>query len=338
MLSVNTGIIHAILAVKLVTLQTQAKANLKRWKSWHRLRSVLPKIQLICSLFHCTIWAQASMELKYQLNQVDPSIILQEGTYKKHFKYTPLMLSSTRLHTLYMYYTGHPVKVYGKVNVLLKYQEQCADVWLLVVDSSGPSLFGRDWLSRIKLDWKKTCNICVSDTDLPLSVEQGCLMWGLQTVIPPSLRQPILIQQHVAHPGIVCMKSIARSHVWWSGIDREIDRITWKCQSCHKTHKAPPASPLFPWSWPTSPWQCICTDFATQQSRHYLIMVNTHSKWSKVISPMKTMTADSTINTMHNSFVRYMYGLPTQIISDGGPPFPSAEYKNSCDKMAFIEF
>ena len=54
-------------------------------------------------------------------------------------------------------------------------------------------------------------------------------------------------------------------------------------------------------------------------------MVNAHSKWPEVIGPMKTTTADSTINAMRNIFARY--GLPTQVVSDNGPPFQSAEYE-----------
>ena len=40
---------------------------------------------------------------------------------------------------------------------------------------------------------------------------------------------------------------------------------------------------------------------------------------------MKTTTADTTINAMHNIFARY--GVPTQVVSDNGPPFQSAEYE-----------
>ena len=40
---------------------------------------------------------------------------------------------------------------------------------------------------------------------------------------------------------------------------------------------------------------------------------------------MKTTTADSTINAVRNIFARY--GLPTQVVSDNGPPFQSAEYE-----------
>ena len=76
------------------------------------------------------------------------------------------MPSNTRLRA----YTGRPLKVHGELIAHLKYQDQSADVPLLVVEGSGPSLFGRDWLSRIRLDWTKICNIRVSETDLPQGV------------------------------------------------------------------------------------------------------------------------------------------------------------------------
>ena len=159
-----------------------------------------------------------------------------------------------------------------------------------------------------------------------LTVEQGCLMWGLRTIVPPTLQQAILTELHRAHPGVARMKATARSHVWWPGLDNDIEETARKCNQCNKTRKAPPAAPLYPWSWPTAPWQRIHADFATYQSKHYLIMVDAHSKWPEVIGPMKFTTAETTINAMRNIFARY--GLPTQVVSDNGPPFQSIEYEN----------
>ena len=94
------------------------------------------------------------------------SIISQE-TYNRHFKETPLQPSVTLLQT----YTGHPVQVSGQFPVKLEYQKQNVTVPLLVVKGSGPSLFGRNWLSHVKLDWKKICSIRVSDPGLPQDVK-----------------------------------------------------------------------------------------------------------------------------------------------------------------------
>ena len=120
------------------------------------------------------------------------------------------------------------------------------------------------------------------------------------------------------------MKARARSHVWWSGIDSDIEETARRCQQCIKTRKASAVAPLSPWPWPTTPWHRIHIDFATHQSNHYLIVVDAHSKWPEVIGPMKTTTAESTANALRSIFSRY--GLPTQVVSDNGPPFSSAEY------------
>lgn len=120
------------------------------------------------------------------------------------------------------------------------------------------------------------------------------------------------------------MKATARSHVWWPGIDSDIEETARRCQQCINQRKAPPVAPLSPWSWPTAPWHRIHIDFATHQSNHYLIVVDAHSKWPEIIGPMKTTTAESTANALRSIFARY--GLPTQVVSDNGPPFSSAEY------------
>ena len=111
--------------------------------------------------------------------------------------------------------------------------------------------------------------------------------------------------------------------MWWPGIDSNIEETARNCQQCNKTRKSPPVAPLSP--WPTAPWQRIHIDFATHQSNHYLIVVDAHSKWPEVISPMKTTTAESTYNALRNIVTRYW--LPTQVVSDNGPPFSSSEYE-----------
>ena len=52
-------------------------------------------------------------------------------------------------------YMGELVKVLGTVDVVVKYEGQENELSILVVEGSGPSLLGRDWLKEVKLDWKK---------------------------------------------------------------------------------------------------------------------------------------------------------------------------------------
>ncbi len=94
-----------------------------------------------------------------------------------------------------------------------------------------------------------------------LTTQQGCLMWGWRVVIPPKLRSRVLAELDTGHPGVVRMKAVARSYVWWPGIDIQVEQLAKTCQTCQQTQKAPGPSPLHPWKWPESPWQRIHVDF-----------------------------------------------------------------------------
>ena len=87
-------------------------------------------------------------------------------------------------------------------------------------------------------------------------------MWGLRTIIPPTLQEQILSELHKAHPRVARMKAAAHSHVWWPGIDSDIEERARGCKQCFKTRKAPQVAPLFPWSWPTAPWQRIHVQYS----------------------------------------------------------------------------
>ena len=67
---------------------------------------------------------------------------------------------------------------------------------------------------------------------------------------------------HTSHPGIVRMKSLARLHVWWPGIDKQIEEAVRACTSCQSIRNRPQPVPLHPWAWPTQVWQRIHIDFA----------------------------------------------------------------------------
>lgn len=50
-------------------------------------------------------------------------------------------------------YTGEALTILGSLNAHMEYQAQSQNLPLLVVQGHGPSLFGRNWLEKIKLDW-----------------------------------------------------------------------------------------------------------------------------------------------------------------------------------------
>ena len=90
----------------------------------------------------------------------------------------------------------------------------------------------------------------------------------------------------------------------------------------------PPTALLHPWVWPSRPWQRGHIDFAGLIRGHtYLVLVDAHSKWPEVID-MSSTTATRTTEALQSIFASY--GLPLQlaIVSDNGPQFSSAEFKD----------
>ena len=150
-------------------------------------------------------------------------------------------------------------------------------------------------------------------------------MWGMKVIVPTKLQNRVLAELHTSHPGIVKMKSLARTHVCWPGIDREIEDLVRGCPSCQSLGNKPPVMTLHPWNWPTRPWQRVHVDFAGPFfGRMFLIVVDANSKWPEVV-PMSTTTAEKTIEELRKLFAAH--GLPEQLVSDSGAQFTSQEFE-----------
>ena len=157
-----------------------------------------------------------------------------------------------------------------------------------------------------------------------ITIEDGCLLWGIRVIIPKRLQAGMLRDLHREHPGISKMKSTARCHLWWPHLDKAIEDVAKACQSCQAVKPGPPAAPMHPWSWPVKPWQRVHIDFAGPfLGKSFLLTVDSHSKWPEVFEMSQTSTSQ-TIHVLRQLFSRY--GLPQQIVSDNGPQFISEEF------------
>ena len=158
-----------------------------------------------------------------------------------------------------------------------------------------------------------------------LSVQQGCLLWGIRVIVPIKYRKKVLMELHENHPGISRMKTIGRSFVWWPGFDQEVEDLVKQCQACLSVKPSPPKSPLNPWLWPAKPWSRVHIDFmGPLMGKSYLVVVDAHSKWPEVVQMPVTTTA-KTIEALRNIFATH--GLPDHLVSDNGPQFTSSEFK-----------
>lgn len=129
---------------------------------------------------------------------------------------------------------------------------------------------------------------------------------------------------HVTHPGMVQMKALARSYIWWPGIDSEIEQKVRECTKCQETQNMPPKAPLHPWEWTTEPWSRIHIDHAGPfHGKIFLIVVDAYSKWLEVREVPTTSTA-ATVKVLRELFATH--GIPKVIVSDNGTSFTSTEF------------
>ena len=77
-----------------------------------------------------------------------------------------------------------------------------------------------------------------------LAVEDDCLMSGIRVIVPAKLRKLVLQELHQTHIGMVRMKMVARSYVWWTKLDKDIEQLVKSCSHCQAVRNLPPMAPL----------------------------------------------------------------------------------------------
>ncbi|XP_060098658.1 uncharacterized protein LOC132574313, partial [Heteronotia binoei] len=164
--------------------------------------------------------------------------------------------------------------------------------------------------------------------------EAGCLLWGSRVVVPPPLQKRVLESLHETHPGIVRMKALARSYVWWPGMDGEIETWVRRCQTCQESRPAPPSAPATRWESTRKPWSRLHIDFAGPfQGQIFMIIVDAYSKWLEVI-PVGSTSAAAAIKALRR--VLCTHGIPDTIVSDNGTAFTAADFQGFLNRAAFL--
>lgn len=106
---------------------------------------------------------------------------------------------------------------------------------------------------------------------------------GIPSCLPTKCRQRLLGSIHSSHLGIVKSKAVARSFMWWPGIDAELESLIKSCKSCLSVRSNPPKSNLIPWEVPDRVWSRIHIDYAGPFIHfHFLIITDAFSKWPEV--------------------------------------------------------
>lgn len=161
-----------------------------------------------------------------------------------------------------------------------------------------------------------------------LAEKNGCLLFNDRVIVPSSLRAKVLIHLHLAHPGIVRMKALARSYVYWPNIDKDIGDCVQKCSRCASTARAPVKTELSSWPKASEVWSRVHIDYAGPfQEHNFLVIVDSFSKWPEIFVMTSTTTA-ATIVKIQELIGRF--GRMDILVSDNGTQFTSYEFDDFC--------
>ena len=154
-----------------------------------------------------------------------------------------------------------------------------------------------------------------------LSCQEGCVLWGQRVII----RAQLLQELHEGHIGIVRMKALARSYIWWPKLDEDIEKLATNCEECGMTANMPPVSSYHPWQHPHAPWDRIHMDFGECRGTYFLVVVDAYSKWPEV-RVMHSTTTQRTIEVLSEIFATH--GIPRVLVTDNGPQFTAKEFSD----------
>ena len=158
-----------------------------------------------------------------------------------------------------------------------------------------------------------------------LTVESGVLLWGVRVVVPSPLRDRVLELLHESHIGSTRCKQLARSYVWWPGLDEDIERKVNNCNACVENRRDPKAPVLGEWQQTTQPWQRVHVDHAGPfLGSYWLLWIDAYSKFGGV-HKVKREDSATTVKVLRQVFA--LFGLPKQLVSDNGPAFVGEEFQ-----------
>ena len=85
--------------------------------------------------------------------------LISSKTFQQLFPGVTVQPTATQLHS----FSGDVISVLGQVEVEVIYNNQSVKLPIVVVSGEGPSLFGRDWMMKIKLNWKEIYTVAKDD-------------------------------------------------------------------------------------------------------------------------------------------------------------------------------
>ena len=154
-----------------------------------------------------------------------------------------------------------------------------------------------------------------------LSTDDGMLLKGPRLIIPGELQEEYLSRLQEGHLSANKVQENAKQHMYWTGIDADIEDYTKRCQECIKRSQVA-KEPLQPHDIPEGPWRKLGIDYFTFDGNSYVLICDYFSKFPFLFRAKTSFWSlrDHLIDLFS------IEGYPDEIVSDNGPPFQSKEF------------
>ena len=156
--------------------------------------------------------------IKMELDTGASVTVMSEATFRELWPRRGLHTADVKLQS----YSKVPIPVVGCCYVNLNYKGQIVEqVPLIVVEGSGPSLLGRSWLSRIRLDWRQINYVHNNALQEVLDSHAEVFQEGLGTM--KGFKVKIYVDTNAA-PRFNRARSVP--YALRDKVDQELDRLT----------------------------------------------------------------------------------------------------------------
>ena len=104
------------------------------------------------------------------------------------------------------------------------------------------------------------------------------------------------------------MKQLARTAVYWPGIDAAIEMASQRCDSCGKHQSKPPKPPVHPWMLSENPWSRLHLDHAISfMGKDWLVIMDAYTKYP-CIHPTSSTSTRATLDLLEEDVAHF--GFP----------------------------
>ena len=138
---------------------------------------------------------------------------------------------------------------------------------------------------------------------------------------------------HGSHAGINKAMDLARTCVYWSGMEADVTNYIKWCLTCIECSNLP-VEMLKPHKVPPRPWVKIGVDFFQDHlGKKHLIVADYFNKFPYVF-PVASAHHFKTITHLRELFAAE--GIPAVVMSNNGPPFNGEEFRQFAHDLDFI--